>query len=330
MRAGEAAGTARVVFHPAGLDEELRTVVEEVQAGRWMAMRDLLARSGPTSGLRTARTQVLAAVAAGSDVVETWCGEEPQSPDALVMRARVAVERALRASRQHGAWAGVLAAEAREVCWSAVRVSPADPVPWVCLIALAQLDQRLAVREHQAGAPYGSFLPPGPWGLLHEAYQRDPVGREAHVRMLQFWLSRPRPMELVWNFTSWVEGWAPVGSPLHVLPLLAGVEKYRLLQAAGPLRTEDKGQWRLENTVVKRTARAWSYWFEAEPLEPRSANDLNVLAHALWAGARRAEAARVFEAIGPYASRMPWAYVASEPGRAEQEFVQARSQCRKA
>lgn len=105
MRAGEAAGTARVVFHPAGLDEELRTVVEEVQAGRWMAMRDLLARSGPTSGLRTARTQVLAAVAAGSDVVETWCGEEPQSPDALVMRARVAVERALRASRQHGAWA---------------------------------------------------------------------------------------------------------------------------------------------------------------------------------------------------------------------------------
>lgn len=330
MRAGEAAGTARVVFHPAGLDEELRPVVEDVQAGRWMAMRDLLAQSGSAVGLRTARTQVLAAVAAGSDVVATWCREEPQSLDAVVMRARVAVERALRASRQHGAWAGVLAAEAREVCWSAARASPADSVPWVCLIALAQLDQPLAVREHRAGPPYGSFLPPGPWGLLAEAYQRDPVGREAHVRMLQFWLSRPRPLEAVWHFVQWAESWAPVGSPLLVLPLHAHVEHYRLLQAARRLRTGHKGQWRLDESVVRRTDRAWSHWFEAEALEPRSAVDLNVLAHALWAGGRRAEAARVFEAIGPYAGRMPWAHVAADPGRAELEFVQARAQCRKA
>ncbi|MFI9363453.1 hypothetical protein ACIG5E_20710 [Kitasatospora sp. NPDC053057] len=304
--------------------------MEEVQAGRWMAMRDLLAQSGLAVGLRTGRTQVLAAVAAGSDVVETWRREEPQNPDAVVMRARVAVERALRASREHGAWAGVLAAEARGVCWSAARASPADPVPWVCLIALAQLDQPLAVPEHRAAAPYGSFLPPGPWGLLQEAYQRDSVCREAHVRMLQFWLSRPRPMEAVWHFVRWAESWAPAGSPLLVLPLHAHVEHYRLVQAAGRLRTEHKGQWRLDESAVRRADRAWSHWFGVEALEPRSAVDLNVLAHALWAGGRRAEAARVFEVIGPYASRMPWAHVATVPERAELEFVQARAQCRKA
>ncbi|TQF07994.1 hypothetical protein E6W39_00025 [Kitasatospora acidiphila] len=88
------------------------------------------------------------------------------------MSARVAVERALRAGREHPGWAGCWR-PAREACWSAVNTAPADPVPWVCLLALAQLDTTEAVPDHRVAAPWGgSFLPTGPWGLLHEAMLR--------------------------------------------------------------------------------------------------------------------------------------------------------------
>jgi hypothetical protein len=318
----------RVVFHPAGLDGELRAVVEEVEAGRWMAMRDLLAASYTSPGLRTARSQVLGAVAAGSTVVEEWRREEPTSVDAAIMVARVAVERALRASRQRPDRAGVLAGRARETCWSAVRTAPADPVPWVCLLALAQLDLAGTVQEHRASAPWGeSFLPVGPWGLLHEAMLRDPVCREGHVRMLQFWLSRPvNQMSSTWNFVFYVEDQAPAGSPLLVLPLLAHAEHYRALHAVGRLETADSRQWQLSESIARRTERAWAYWFRQQQAEPVTAVDLNLLAHALWAGRRRDEASAVFDVIGPHASRIPWAYVAGAEGP-EQEFLVARTQC---
>ncbi|WP_280664233.1 MULTISPECIES: hypothetical protein [unclassified Kitasatospora] len=109
--------------------------------------------------MRTARSQVLATVAAGSNALEAWQREERGSADLVVMRARVAVERALRASRQHGSWSEVLANEARAVCWEAA--APADPVPRVCLLALAQLDQWSALPEHQVAPPAGSMIPRG-------------------------------------------------------------------------------------------------------------------------------------------------------------------------
>jgi hypothetical protein len=53
------------------------------------------------------------------------------------------------------------------------------------------------------------------------------------------------------------------------------------------------------------------------------------LAHALWASHQFTDAARVFEALGPFATRLPWAYVSNDPSRpepAEREFLRARAQ----
>lgn len=58
----------------------------------------------------------------------------------------------------------------------------------------------------------------------------------------------------------------------------------------------------------------------------RSTVDLNYLAHALWAGNAFADAAHVFEAIGPHATWLPWAHVGDDPGQAEDEFLKARAQ----
>lgn len=84
-------------------------------------MRKMLAdtRGWP---LWTQRTQVLAAVAAGSDTVHTWLAEEPDSTAAVVMQTRVTVERALRAHREGHARTTDLWQQAWEACGDTARL----------------------------------------------------------------------------------------------------------------------------------------------------------------------------------------------------------------
>src|SRR6478752_5311821 len=89
----------RPVYHPAGHDNELRAALQDLRTGRWVSMRNLL-ESTTDWALWTQRTQVLGAVAAGSDAVQAWRAEEPGSVIAVVMHARVVVERTVRAHRE--------------------------------------------------------------------------------------------------------------------------------------------------------------------------------------------------------------------------------------
>ncbi|TWV56527.1 hypothetical protein FRZ03_04105, partial [Streptomyces misionensis] len=179
---------ARPCYDPAGSDHALRAVLQDLRTGRWMAMRTLLAET-TEAWQWTQRTQILAAAAAGSDVVRAWLAEEPDCAHAAVMRARVGVERALRARRERRLRAHELWIEAWDAAQTATGLAPRDPVPWICLLALAQLDPEQRWAEHRA-APPAPPLPPGPWELLAEAAARDPYNREAHHRVLQFLYAR--------------------------------------------------------------------------------------------------------------------------------------------
>jgi hypothetical protein len=247
------------------------------------------------------------------------------------MRARVAVERALQAGRRRHPGVEALAHQAREACRLAGQYAdPSDPVPWVCLLALAQLDDQQLLEEHRWSAPELT-LPPGPWGLMHEVYQRDPYNREAHHRMLQFLQARAGASQQAdaLNFAQWVMTYAPVGSALLVLLLHAYAAHYRFRRvnpAADPLARQ---HWMREH-VVQDVDRALRCWFDHPGASPRALLDLSHLAHALWAAHRLTDAARVFQAMGPYATRVPWLYVTDGPSRpelAESEFVWARAQC---
>lgn len=321
----------RPAYHPAGLDGELRFALEEVRVGRWVSMRDLLARTGDRPGLRTARSQVLAAAAARSHVVREWLAEEPSSPDGLMMRARVDTERVLHAHRAGHSGVAELAGHARSSASAAAAAAPGDPVPWVCRLALAQVDPRQTVAEHRV-APPDRMLPLGPWGLLHEVWRRDVYSREGHHRMLQALLAAPvgGPAAAL-NFAHSVKSWVPwqSGSALLVLPLYAYVQHYRDKQERGRYDPIGRAQWTRE-PVTDDVQRALQGWFElSDPVE-RSVLDLNYLAHALWAGRRYDEAARVFHAIGRHATTQPWNLVAAEPGDGRsgaEEFDKARRQC---
>ncbi|MBD0741895.1 hypothetical protein [Streptomyces sp. CBMA152] len=317
------------VYHPAGFDPELRAVLADLQLGRWLAVRDLLARTGGNWMLRTSRTQVLAAAAARTDAVEAWLVEEPESADAVVMRARVAVERALQAHRGEHTTAALLEQEARHACLVAARQIPVDPVPWVGLLALAQVDTDLRCPEHWRVA-WEDMLPAGPWGLLARVGERDPGGnREAHHRVLQFFYACPHTSVAdAINFAQWTVSWAPVGSPLRMLPLYAYMESYWRHRQDGTADPLQHRQWSRE-PVVHYVRRAFQGWSE-RPAASTSVVDLNYLAHALWAGHQYEDAAKVFRALDRHATRLPWAYVCDDPGRPEaavREFVRARAQC---
>jgi hypothetical protein len=323
-------GAIRPVYSPAGFDRELAGALEELRAGHWMAMRTLLARTGPAWGLRTSRSQVLGVAAAGSQVVEAWLREMPEDDDAWMMQARVRVERAVRAHRERHHRAAELEAAARRECLAAAERLPADPVPWVCLLALAKLDREQIRTEHRERAAE-PMLPSGPWGLLYRAYERDRYNREAHHRMLHFLHVRAED-DHTWraspiDFGRWVCSWAPAGSELLALPLYAHVEQFRRHLAH---RRDDpllRQQW-AHDPIALETRSALHGWFDQTDPASQSVMDLNHLAHALWAGHRNTDAARVFSALGPYFTRQPWVHVTEDPGRpdaAKSEFMRARA-----
>ncbi|MHB9857574.1 hypothetical protein [Streptomyces sp. YIM S03343] len=320
---------ARPAYDPAGNDAALRTALQDLRTGRWMAMRGLL-EDTRAWWQWTQRTQVLGAAAAGTDVVRAWLAEEPFSVPAVVMHARVAVERALRAHRERHRRTHELWIEAWDASQSATRTAPHDPVPWVCLLALAQLDKEQSWQEHRARAPE-PMLPPGPWGLLAEADKRDPYNREAYHRMLQFLYTRgsgERLAEAV-GYAQWASGTAPPGSALHVLPLYVRVERYR--RTSGRTAALDL-HWVAED-AAREAQHALHAWFELTRPVERSQLDLNHLAHALWGALQFPDAARVFEALGPYCTPLPWAYRTADTadrGQAVEVFVQARARSRAA
>ncbi|MDT3396458.1 hypothetical protein RKE29_07350 [Streptomyces sp. B1866] len=315
------------MYHPAAHDDGLRMALQDLRTGRWMSMRKLLAGTECWT-LWTARTQVLAAAAAGSTVVQAWREEEPESTAALVMHTRVSVERTLRAHRTGHPRTAELAHEAWQACRVAVREAPADPVPWVCLLALAQVDRRRASAEC-ATRPPEPLLPTGPWGLLEQADRRDPCNREAYHRMLQClktWSGDGRTDSV--HFVRWVVSWAPRGASLLALPLYVSADLYRAQRRRAPGRALEL-HWITEHAVGD-AERALHCWFDHADRATRSPLDLNYLAHALWAARLYDGAARVFEELGPYATPLPWAYRTGDPDRpelAEEEFLRARERC---
>ncbi|MGK5639081.1 hypothetical protein ACSNOK_12360 [Streptomyces sp. URMC 126] len=326
-----------VGYHPAGRDTALYAAVQDVKAGHWMLMRQVLAGT-ETWREWTARTQVLGVAAARCNVVELWLREEPRSVAARVMYARVATERALEAHRaerraddpRRVRQLEELTDRARQACREADELNPRDPVPPICLLALAETDTAGRFPEHRvAPPPPDVLLPHGPWGLLEAAHRRDGFNREAWHRMLRVlqagqgsaYLSR---QAVAVDFARWSVSKAPLGSPLILLPLYAHLEEYRARRDDGDAMLS---LWWVSEAITPAIAKAFRDWFDRCDPATCSPTDLNHLAHALAAGGFLREAAAVFRAIGDYATPAPWQYVTHRPDRWQEEFEATRAAC---
>lgn len=330
--------SAAGAVNPAGRDTDLYAAVQDIQAGYWLQMRQVLARTENWPQW-ISRTQVLGVVAAQANVVELWLKEEPSSLAARVMYARVATERVLQAHRKQ--WtrdyrkAGdleKLVARAREGCHRACEENPDDPVPWVCRLALAETDMAGRYPEHHmAPPPHEYLLPDGPWGLLAEVHRRDPFNREAWHRMSQALQARPGPagrQAVATDFARWTVSFAPPDSPLLLLPLYARVQEHRERQVNGSAAMLNL-LWTREDTT-RAVTQAFEGWFRKREPATSSQLDLNYLAYALARGGFVQWATEVFDAIGDFATPAPWHYDVRYPEKQwRKAFEEDREACRR-
>ncbi|MGW3135021.1 hypothetical protein [Streptomyces sp. NPDC001139] len=328
----------QLIVSPVGADTDLRAALEDLKLGRYLAARDLLARTGPNWALRNLRSQLLAAGAGEPGVFKTWRDEEPSNPDAAMMWGRVLTRAALAAfrsgqSQQVVARAGGLA---RQALYQAMALLPDCPVPWVDLLQLAQLPFAPHLFDPYAntrGLPWDLLKDPGmphrgPWPLLAEINRRDLGNREGHHRMREWFQNRSGERAAAMNYSCWLVAGGTLNEVLKVMPLYALMDRYR--QQHGDGRGGALQFWQTAQ-VRHYACKAYDEWFlHVPPVEypwlPLS--DLSHLAHALVACGENERAAYVFHAMGPYVTPQPWQDINASTGRSydwQVDFIRIRS-----
>jgi hypothetical protein len=317
-RKGPNEGNLKLVWDPAGRDKRLASTTQDFRVGRYTMAGELLADRQVSEDVRDYRYLILAQIAASNGVDTAWLTEEPESPEAALLRLRANVIRALQAHRTQHPKAYGLVDLAKTQCLEAAERFPQDPLPWVAMLHLAP-----ASPNNVPGPPELSI--DGPWQIMGELWRRDPWNREAHHRLLA--AVGPKSggsVSAVSGIAHWIASQAPSGSALLGLQLVAFIEAFRQQLERNNLN-KVLLTYRNWSTAYaeQETERCYTHWFL-----PNSGNsvllpDLHHLAHALWAGSQWRPAARVFEAIGPYALTSPW----SLHGNPEQVIVAARERC---
>jgi hypothetical protein len=289
----------RYVWDPVADDRELAQACMSLRGGRFFEARAVLAATRRDYGLRAHRSLVLASVAADSDVMERWVAEEPD-PEAILLSSRTAMVRALRSADLGEARATDLAALARASCLRAADIFPDDPTPWAALLAMARLER------HTYPGPEGIEDVVGPWDVMRELWARDPLHREGHHRLLSYFFTRfGGSHSAMWDVAWWVRARAPSGSELQILPLIAQAEHYRSRADRSAARAAL--DWDTQEAKIQALA-VFDDWFPHRDKHSRFTPvlDLSYLGHALCAGGMFIEARPVLDAMGPYATAMPW------------------------
>jgi hypothetical protein len=321
----------RLIWDPAGTDRMLSSARQDVRAGRFTAARDLLIATGRDWDTRCQRLLILAQAGLDGVATEAWVQEEPKSPHAQMLYARVQVLQAVAAARSNSPAASILIDAARLACHQARECSREDdPAPWVALLHLAGV---YPVRQEPPDAALAGAQ--GPWFLMQTVWSLDAYNREAHQRMLVA-VQTASGDGAMYAVARWLAGHAPGASEMHLLPLLARVNDLRkaLADTGGNphlLRLNRELQWTNEMAFQEIT-RAFEQWFAlADPSQrPLVLTDLHVLAHAAYMARTQASLLPVAKAVltraGPYACSSPWELTAMRHDGAA-ELLMARRVC---
>ncbi|HEX4791653.1 MAG TPA: hypothetical protein VH372_24525 [Actinospica sp.] len=336
------------IWGPAGRDTQLARAISDLTVGEFLgSTRELLscARDADQHDRRAYCTSVLAAVIVRRRLScdERWLADEPESPDALLLHARVLAVRAIHASRARAKYAAEMAAQAAEACRDAARAASADPTPWVALLSLGECGPHLPELRPSAPAPDG--LPVlGPWGVLAEILERAPFSREAIHRLIPCCRAAPpaaatgTPIAEAVGSTDaqdaaaralvavWAADRAPSGSPLKLLRLMHSPERDPSPDPAEEIRLTNylgsNGQssreeylrdripaieerWRLALRVgAANLSAAWFAGGAEPPYMPLS--DISFLAHYLYRVGEHRAARLALEWMIPHATVEPW------------------------
>ncbi len=283
-------------WHPAADDQQLAQACSGLRAGRYFGAHEVLKETRSDFELRAHRSLVLASEAADSDLVERWVAEEP-SAESTLMWARVAALRATRMSAKGDKRLPALTGIARNACERAAEAFPGDPTPLVAHLSIAHL---LGVSDPAPKEVPGT--PRGPWKIFTRILKLAPSHREAHHRMLAHFFARHGgPQTAAWDVALYLSQRAPLPSALRLLPFVALIAEHDPATLVEDQIWEQPA-WHAAATTV------YQNWFSGiSTYRYTPVLDLSYLAHALYMAQCRSEAQQVLIAMGPYASRMPWA-----------------------
>ncbi|MGX1316025.1 hypothetical protein RKD24_006144 [Streptomyces calvus] len=264
----------------------------------------LLEATGDDWDRRGHRLSVLAEATVDSGIATAWLDREPENADALVLHSWTGLARGLRDG--HLEDAGELVAH----CHRAAGLRPDDPLPWVALIGVARIER---YRQNEVNA------------LWREATGRDSWHREAYLQMLAY-LSPEEggSRALVLDFVDAVRSRIPANAPCAAVELTAAVEQYQGLLAQGGVRAMTAGQLWGGGQIAAALDQAAALWAKPGFFQHAAAQaDLNVLAYALCAAGRAADAHPVFEALQGVVTPWPWDVDGPAVQRYEQHLAKA-------
>ncbi|MGA5413711.1 tetratricopeptide repeat protein [Streptomyces pseudogriseolus] len=248
---------------------------------------ELLEQTGSDWDLRGHRVSVLAAATAGTGIAETCLERAPDDADALVFHSWTTLVRALEERRLEDPDAVI------SRCHRAAELAPDDPSPWVVLLGTA----RVVRYDHQDVD-----------ALWRQATARDPWNREAFLQMLA--LLSPEEggsSASVLDFVDAVRSRIPANAPCAAVELTAAVRQYQGLLAQGGMRAMTAGQLFESGHLAAALHQAAALWPKPGFFQHAAAPaDLNVLAYALCAAGRAADAHPVFEALQGMVTPWPW------------------------
>ncbi|HEV2634523.1 MAG TPA: hypothetical protein VGX23_05220 [Actinocrinis sp.] len=213
-------------WDPAWRDRRLAVACTDVQAGVVGAVREVLAetREARDFARRGYASALLGSLAASGNLPKLWLREEPRSPDALLLAARVAAVHAAGAYRHQPYLLPKLVQQAVDLTVAAGRAWNEDPTPYVVMLGLTKLHRTGAPVEPRA-AELGGLL--GPWDLVEQGvWARDRFNREAGRQLLAYFSPEygggNEPMSRV---AAYLADTSPPASPLRLLPMAAFLDR---------------------------------------------------------------------------------------------------------
>ncbi|MER5630758.1 hypothetical protein CP967_25785 [Streptomyces nitrosporeus] len=271
-------------------EERLSPALVAAALGEFGPAAELLAATREAADWEI-RDRFLTRLAAFADSRDGWLTEwlsaAPGDPDALLVKAQLAVRRAWASPAQ-----AELLREVGPMVTAAADAEPRDPVPW-----------RLAL-DHARGtrAPHTVFEV-----LWEEALTRSRHHYGCHVAALQYlsaaWYGSHREC---FDFAERAAEDAAADSLVQALPVRAAFALLSDPVAAG--RASSVREDRID--AAADAAIRLSAGFPAG--DPWPAEVRNLLACVLSARGRTADALEQFRLIGPYATSFPWAFLADD------------------
>jgi hypothetical protein len=276
-------------------DERLGPALVAAALGEYEPAAKLLAttRAGDEWENRDRYVMRLAAFAYNRDEwLGDWLAAAPRDPDALVVKAELAVRKAWESPAR--------AEQLREIgplIDAAADGDPNDPVPW-----------RISL-DHARGthATHTAFE-----SLWEQAVRRSSHHYGCHVAALQYlsaqWYGSHREC---FDFAEQAAADALPGSLVQALPVRAA---FAQLLTGETTSVQDDRIDAAADLAITLSA-------DYAAADPWPAEVRNLLAYVLVARGRWADALEQFRLIGPYATSFPWTYSSDDPlGR----FLEAR------